>query len=80
MNPEDIRAILLDIFKKYSRAGSDHLLANKPLMEVMDSLTLIEVIFQIEESFKIKVEDEEIPALKTFDDVVNGVTLKLSKE
>ncbi|MBL8995626.1 MAG: acyl carrier protein [Spirochaetia bacterium] len=80
MNPEDIREILLEIFKKYSKASREYLLSNKPLMEVMDSLTLIEIIFQIEENFKIKVEDEEIARLKCFEDVVNGISLKLSQD
>ena len=80
MNPEDIREILLEIFKKYSKASQEYLLSNKPLMEVMDSLTLIEIIFQIEENFKIKVEDEEIARLKCFEDVVNGISLKLSQD
>lgn len=39
--------------------------------DVLDSLTVIEVVMQIEDQLKIEIHDEEISELKTIKDIYN---------
>lgn len=51
-----------------------------PLNELdIDSLDLVEAMMEIEETFNIEFENEEILNLKCFDDIVKAVSDKLNK-
>lgn len=51
-----------------------------PLNELdIDSLDLVEAMMEIEETFNIEFENEEILNLKCFDDIVKVVSDKLNK-
>ena len=73
MNKKDIETKLKEIFLKYSKIPEKSLIENHKLKEYMDSLTLIELIFHIEETFDIEVPDERIKALQTYNDVLVAI-------
>jgi len=55
-------------------------LQGQPLAGLVDSLTLLEIICQVEDTFGLEIEDEKIPELKTFDHVVEGVAHLLAQK
>lgn len=73
MTANDIRPELIEIFGKYSDCDREALLSGQPLEDLVDSMSFLEIIFDIEENFGISVADEDVKDLNTFDDVVNGV-------
>ena len=44
-----------------------------------DSLSLLEIIFQLEEQFGIEIPDEDAERMKTLNDVVEYVQIRRSK-
>jgi acyl carrier protein len=73
MTEQEIRAKLTEIFKEETKLNEDDFLQGQPLANLVDSLTLLEIVCQVEDEFGLEIEDEQIPDLKTFDDVVDGV-------
>jgi acyl carrier protein len=73
MTEQEIRAKLTKIFKEETKLNEDDFLQGQPLANLVDSLTLLEIVCQVEDEFGLEIEDEQIPDLKTFDDVVDGV-------
>lgn len=73
MSEQDIRPDLIEIFRKYAECDADALLSDQKLEELVDSMSFLEIIFDIEEKFGISVSDDDVKELKTFSDVVNGV-------
>jgi acyl carrier protein len=73
MTEQEIRAKLTEIFKEETKLNEDDFLQGQPLSGLVDSLTLLEIVCQVEDEFGLEIEDEQIPDLKTFDDVVEGV-------
>jgi acyl carrier protein len=73
MTEQEIRTKLTEIFKKEAKLDGDDFLQGQPLAGLVDSLTLLEIVCQVEDEFGLEIEDEQIPDLKTFDDVVDGV-------
>jgi acyl carrier protein len=45
----------------------------------VDSLDAVELIMELEDSFKIKISDDEAQQLKTIGDIVNFLTPKVGK-
>jgi len=41
---------------------------------LIDSLTLLEIVCQIEDEFDLEIDDDQIPEIKSFDEVVKVVT------
>ncbi len=80
MTEQEIRASLTQIFKKETALEEDEFLEGQSLTNLVDSLTLLDIICQIEETFDLEIEDEQIPDLKTFDDVVAGVVQLLAPQ
>jgi acyl carrier protein len=80
MTEQEIRAKLIEIFKEAARLDERAFLQGQPLAGLIDSLTLLEIVCQVEDEFGLEIEDEQIPDLKTFDDVVAGVMQLLSEK
>ncbi len=80
MTEQEIRTKLSQIFKKETALEEDEFLAGQSLTNLVDSLTLLDIVCQIEETFNLEIEDEQIPDLKTFDDVVAGVVQLLAPQ
>ncbi|MBN1995566.1 MAG: acyl carrier protein [Anaerolineae bacterium] len=74
MTEQEIRTKLVEIFEEEAKLDRDELLQGQPLANLIDSLTLLEIVCQIEDTFELEIEDEQIPELKTFADVVEGIT------
>ena len=74
MTEQEIRTKLVEIFTEEAKLNQDEFLQGQPLASLIDSLTLLEIVCQIEDTFGLEIEDEQIPELKTFDDVVEGIT------
>lgn len=80
MTEQEIRTKLTEIFKEEARLNEDNFLQGQPLAGLVDSLTLLEIVCQVEDEFGLEIEDEQIPDLKTFDDVVYGVIQLLGQK
>lgn len=79
MTKQDIRATLIQIFKEETKLEEEAFLNRQALEDFVDSLTLLEIVFKIENKFNIEVDDEKIPDMKNFEDVVTGVEQLLDK-
>jgi acyl carrier protein len=79
MTQQEIRTKLIEIMKEEARLDEAVFVEGQPLAGLVESLTLLEIICRIEDEFGLEIEDERIPELKTFDDVVNGVSQLLNK-
>jgi acyl carrier protein len=79
MTEIEIKTTLLRIVTKYTKVSESDLLSGKPLMEAFDSLTMLEIVFEVEEAFKIKIDDSLLPSLKDFPDMVHGVVGLMNK-
>ena len=77
MNQDMIKEKLIVIFKEYTRVPDKALSDDSPLNQWVDSLTLIEVAFQIEEAFEIEIPDEEVKKIKCFTDIVEAINRQL---
>jgi len=45
-----------------------------------DSLDIVDIIMYVEDTFGIRVEDEELEKIKTLKDIVDGIAQKLEGE
>ena len=45
-----------------------------------DSLDLVDIVMYVEDTFGIRVEDEELESIKTLKDIVDGIVRKLEGE
>ncbi len=79
MTKQNIRDILIQIFKEETKLEEGAFLNRQELEDFVDSLTLLEIVFKIENTFNIEVDDEKIPEMKNFEDVVMGVEQLLNK-
>jgi acyl carrier protein len=79
MTKQKIRDILIQIFKEETKLEEGAFLNRQELEDFVDSLTLLEIVFKIENKFNIEVDDEKIPEMKDFEDVVTGVEQLLNK-
>ena len=77
MDREKIREELIGIFSEYTKIEKTKLLKNEDLRKKIDSLTLMEIIFQIEEKYKITIEDEEMIGFRNIEQVSKAILAKL---
>jgi len=80
MQKNEIRQALIPIFQRYTECGEHELLAGGPLEELVDSMTFLEVIFDVEEKFGITIQDEEMKDIRTIEDVVDGIEVLLARK
>ena len=45
-----------------------------------DSLDLVDIVMYVEDTFGIRVEDEELESIRTLKDIVDGIVRKLEGE
>ena len=82
MDREEIRKGLQAIFEIVTEANGEQ----KPVDETvllrdelgLDSLQVVEMLFEIEERFGARIEDEEAISLVTAADVINTIQSKLA--
>jgi len=81
-----IQSQVINILASYSSLPCEQILLTAPLENIgIDSLALVEIIFDIEEQFDISVPDESTLAskqlpLSTVQDVLNLVNLLLNEQ
>jgi acyl carrier protein len=64
---------------KITRAPEKNIKSDSNLLSIgMDSFGAIDLIYTLEDMFNIRISDSEIKDLKTFEDVVKAVKLKLN--
>ncbi len=80
MTDSTTRQTLIDVIKAETLLEPHEFTAGQPLSEIIDSLTMLEIVFQIEEQFDIHVADDQLETLQTFEDVVNGVETLLAEK
>ena len=74
MNIATVKKIKEIIKKAGSRADIDTLKNDVPLLEQgLDSLDMFEVFLNLEETFNIKIPDEDVDKLRNIDGIVNYV-------
>jgi acyl carrier protein len=79
MEEQDVRAKLIQIIAEEGKLEEKEFVHGQLLADLLDSLTILEIACQVEDEFKVQIDDKQIPNLKTFDDIVNGV-LRLMAE
>ena len=69
---EDIRAGLADIVNEVAGIPADEVQLDKSFTDDLDvdSLSMVEVVVAAEESFGVKIPDDEVKNLKTVGDAV----------
>ncbi len=74
---QDVRLTLINIIKEQAILEEDEFVNAISFKDIMDSLTLLEIVCQIEEEFDIEIDDKQIPEIKSFDEAVKVVTQML---
>ncbi len=77
MTEEDIRTILITTIKEDAKLAEDEFVKAQTFEDLIDSLTLLEIVADIEEKFDLEIDDEQIPEIKSFDEVVKLVAQML---
>ncbi len=74
MTEQDVRSSLVKIIKEYAGLEETEFTKAESFEGLIDSLTLLEIVCQVEEEFDLEIDDDQIPEMKSFDEVVNVVT------
>ena len=75
MTREEIEEELTAIVKQEKNVADDLLKADTPLADAgIDSLDALNILFAVEERFRISIPDDEARAMRTFGDLVDIVT------
>jgi len=82
MDREEIRNGLQEIFEIVAEDNGEHKQLDERMLlrqELgLDSLQVVEMLFEIEERFETRIEDEEARSLVTVADVMDAIQTKLS--
>ena len=76
---EEIAAKVKEIFKRTLKVAPEKLLPETSLKDDLnlDSLDMIEVVYEIEDEFDVQIPEDRIQEITTFDDVVEGLAAAL---
>ena len=76
---EEITARVKEIFKKTLKIEPEKLEPNTVLKDDLnlDSLDMIEVVYEIEDEFDVQIPEDRIQEIATFDQVVEGLAAAL---
>lgn len=72
---DDIAAQVKEIFQKTLKVEPERLLSGVNLKEdlKLDSLDMIEVVYEVEERFDVQIPEEKLKEITTFDQIVDGL-------
>jgi len=73
MTEQDVRQKLIKIITEEARLEEAEFINAQSFEGLIDSLTLLEIVCQIEDDFELEIDDEQIPDINSFDEVVNLV-------
>jgi acyl carrier protein len=73
---EEIEAVLKDIFKKTLNIEPERIKPGAALRDELnlDSLDMIEVVYEIEERFDVQIPEEKVREITTLDQIVDGLS------
>ncbi len=74
MTEKEVRQKLIDIIKEQAKLEEAEFIEANSFENLIDSLTLLEIVYEIEEGFDLEIDDEQIPELRSFDEVVTLVS------
>lgn len=84
MERSEIEKECKEILKEYSldRSKVDDLKPTDEIAETLglDSLDLVEMVMTLEERFEVSIEEEDIPKIKTFNDLMSYIEEKLNSK
>ncbi len=72
----DIETKMLKIISEFTSVTKEELLNMNMEEASIDSLAKAELLFRIEDEFKITILDSDVPNLKSFSDLIDIVDLK----
>ena len=72
---EEITTAIKEIFEKTLKVAPERLEPETSLQDELqlDSLDMIEVVYEIEDRFDVQIPEDKIVEIKTFDQVVSGL-------
>jgi acyl carrier protein len=72
---EEITSTIKEIFEKTLKVSPDRLKPETSLRDELqlDSLDMIEVVYEIEDRFDVQIPEERIQEITTFEEVVSGL-------
>jgi acyl carrier protein len=72
---DEIAAEVKEIFQKTLKVEPERLAAGVNLKEdlKLDSLDMIEVVYEVEERFDVQIPEERLKEITTFDQIVDGL-------
>jgi acyl carrier protein len=74
----DTLARIKDLAVREYSLDADKIDPNAPLEDIgMDSLTLIEFMFKVEDEFRVKVSDEDLRSIRCFADLERHIAASL---
>jgi len=76
---DEIAAAVREIFQKTLRIEGSRLQPGTHLKEELklDSLDMIEVVYEVEDRFDVQIPEERLKTITTFDEIVDGLSLAL---
>jgi len=75
MSKEEIAAQVREIFLETLKIRPEKLLPETSLKDdlALDSLDMIEVVYEMEDRFDVQIPEEKIQEIATFDQIVDGL-------
>lgn len=72
---DEIAAAVREIFQKTLKVEPEKLVAGVKLKDdlKLDSLDMIEVVYEVEERFDVQIPEERLKEITTFDQIVDGL-------
>jgi acyl carrier protein len=72
---EEVAAAVREIFAKTLKVEPERLVKGVNLKEdlKLDSLDMIEVVYEVEERFDVQIPEERLKEIVTFDQIVDGL-------
>ena len=74
MAEQEIRSALVKIIEEQTKMEEAEFIQLDSFEGIIDSLTLLEIVCEIEDNFELEIDDEHIPEFRSFDEVVNLVS------
>ncbi|MCB0194968.1 MAG: acyl carrier protein [Anaerolineae bacterium] len=71
---QEVRSALVKIIQEQTKMEEAEFTHLESFEGIIDSLTLLEIVCEIEDNFDLEIDDEQIPQFRSFDDVVQLVS------
>ena len=72
---DEIASRVREIFQKTVKIAPDRLRMDTVLRDdlSLDSLDMIEVVYEVEDSFDVQIPEERVGAIRTFGEIIEGL-------